>query len=359
MVSAGARLFVTGLVLLFSCAGAQRIAIIGGAVSGSFTAKYLADYDTKCTVDIHVFEPYPVREPTRPSDTPDVTWYPDETWQGSRVETLKLSDGATIELGASIAHDGNPLVKAMIEGDPELDFAQPFSTGSDEDRPEGGFGIFGGTSWPLPPEDGHTFWRKLKLVLRYNNDLRKVLKASQIAEDSFSSVVFLLNSTEPHTFFPSPDAIWREVGLYKAVHTSFARFLDMIGIREKPGILRRLLPFQGNFREEFLTAINLVNYNQNVKQVNAAVGLASFSAAMGDLFCIEGGNYRLIPSSLKQTKQRRDAQGCSPVQEIERRVTTVVGSLDGFKMYSGQEELGKSTNWSDAVSADSHPSIYR
>ena len=159
--------------------------------------------------------------------------------------------------------------------------------------------------------------------------------------DSFQEVFELLNSTSPDTFYRSPDEIWTKVGLYKAVHMSFGAFLDGLGIYVEPSYIRRLLPFQGKIRDEFLTAVNLVNYNQNVDKVNALVGLGSFAASTGELFSVRGGNYQLIPSAIKQANEVRATRGCNQVQQIQKRITTVVGNLDGFQLYSGEELIGK------------------
>lgn len=159
--------------------------------------------------------------------------------------------------------------------------------------------------------------------------------------DAYNQVPSLLNSTSSDTFFQSPDELWDKIGLLKAVHMSFANFLDQLGIYVEPSNIRRLLPFQGRIRDEFLTAINLVNYNQNVDQVNAVVGLGSFAASTNELFSIRGGNYQVILSAIKQANQRRKERGCEQVQELTKHVTTVVGSLEGFQLYSGEEWLGE------------------
>ena len=330
-------LSVCFLSISFWTTSAQKIAVIGGSISGAFTTKYLADYDEKCSIScIHVYEPNPVHGLTKTSD------YPREDWQGSRLNSLQLSDGTIVELGASIMHFGNPLVLEMIHGDPRLKTTRPFDTGKEEESFEGGFGIFDGSKdWPIPPYDGPKWIRNLRTIWRYNVDLITLTKVVTHAVDAFQVVPNLLNSTNADTFFRSPDEIWKKIGLYKAVHVSFATFLEVAGIRASPNILRRLLPFQGKFRDEFLTAINLVNYNQNVNQVNALVGLGSFAASTGELFSIQGGNYQLIPSALKQANQIRSKRNCERVQEIPKRVTTVLGSLEGFELYSGEELLGK------------------
>lgn len=335
------RLNVTVVLLLWSSAATvygQRIAVIGGAISGSFTTKYLAEYDRKCAItEIHIYEPSPVTGPTKVSDEPS------EDWQASRVNSLQLRDGSMVELGASIMHPGNPLVLEMIHGDEQLQTAPPFHTGKDEDPPEGGFGLFDGTKdWPIPPSEGPKRMRMFNTILRYNFDIYNIGKVTSQAVEAFQEVPILLNSTSPDTFFRSPDDLWKKIGLYKAAHISFGTFLEGLGIYSELGFLRRLLPFQGSFRNEFLTAVNLVNYNQNVDQVNALVGLGSFAASTGELFSVHGGNYQLIPSAIKQANQIREKRLCEPVKQIEKRITTVVGSLDGFQLYSGEEWLGKS-----------------
>ena len=107
---------------------------------GSFTAKYLADYDEKCSLqDIHIFEPQPVREPTKVADPSNIDQ------QGSHVNSLELKDGSIIELGISIALTRNQLVVDMIEGDLMLQMTRPFHTGKeDKEPPQRGFGIFDG-----------------------------------------------------------------------------------------------------------------------------------------------------------------------------------------------------------------------
>lgn len=332
-----ASIVVVSIGLLLPQARGQKIAVIGGAISGSFTTKYLADYDEKCFIsDIHIYEPNPVTRPTKVTDSPI------NDWQGSRVNSLQLNDGSIIEIGASIAHDGNPLILEMIKGDPRLEATRPFHTGKEEEPPQGGFGIFDGTDkWPIPPHVGPKWVRTVNTLIRYNFDLKAVMRVAQQAVDSFQQVFDLLNSTNSDTFYRSPDEIWKTVGLYKAVHMSFGTFLDGLRIYVEPSYIRRLLPLQGNIRDEFLTAVNLVNYNQNVDQVNALVGLGSFAASTGELFSVRGGNYQLIPSAIKQANVLRSERGCEPVQQIGKRVTTVVGSLDGFQLYSGEDWLGK------------------
>lgn len=119
-------------------AGAQpkgyKIAIIGGGISGTFVAKYLAEYNGRgeeggCLLEKIVV--YDVSPPPSSSlngtdvgisnvkSSSDPRLPNSNDWQGSRVSSLTLKDGSVIELGASIIYNGNKLVVEMMEGDPD------------------------------------------------------------------------------------------------------------------------------------------------------------------------------------------------------------------------------------------------
>ena len=49
----------------------------------------------------------------------------DLSYQGSRVPTLSLSDGTSIEFGISIIYEGNTLIMEMIRNDPTLQVGEP------------------------------------------------------------------------------------------------------------------------------------------------------------------------------------------------------------------------------------------
>jgi prenylcysteine oxidase/farnesylcysteine lyase len=320
---------------------AQRIAVIGGGISGSFTAKYLADYNKdECKLDsITIFEPMPVTKAVTPQDLPD------DDWQASRVSSLRLKDGTLIELGASVAYRGFHLVLDMIRGDPSIEIGEPFNTGTDKED-EGlhtGLGIYDGDGqWALLTSNAPSFFNKLRLLYRYNFELLKVGRASKQAQEAFADIPKLLASQHPATFFNSPNEIWDAIGLLKGVHSSYDQLLDVIGLSTELSWWRNLIPFQGSLRKELLTAINLVNYNQDNSQVNGIVGLGSFAASSGGLFSITGGNQKLIDSAIRQAAATSSQQCQQPlVEEVAKRVTTVVGGLEGFVLYAGSDLLGK------------------
>jgi prenylcysteine oxidase/farnesylcysteine lyase len=329
-----------GLVLLGIVAEAQRIAVIGGGISGSFAAKYLADYNKdECKLDsITIYEPMPVTKVVNPKDVPD------DDWQASRVSSLRLEDGTLIEIGASVAYKGFHLVLDMMRGDPSIKIGTPFGTGAEKED-EGlhtGLGIYnGGGEWPLLTSNASGFFKKLKLLYRYNFELLKIDRVSTEAQEAFAEIPKLLASQHPDTFYESPNEIWDAVGLLNAVHSSYDQMLDVIGLSTELSWWRKLIPFQGSLRKELLVAINLVNYNQDNSQVNGIVGLGSFAASAGGLFSIVGGNQLLIESAIRQATETSSQQCQRPlVDVVAKRVTSVVGSLEGFALYADADLLG-------------------
>lgn len=249
---------------------AKKVAIIGGGISGTFAAKYLADYDTNCTLkSISIFDPLPIGQQTF------TTTKPEEDWQGSRVASLELEDGSIVELGASVAFNGFRLVMDMINGDDSVVIGEAHNAGltRKNDTTRDGIGIYDGNgAWSLLTSNTPSFLSKLKLVWRYNVDFYKMWTASATAQRGLQRIQRWLNSTYPTTFFESPDEMWDAAGLLKPAHLSFDAFLDAIGLPEQLPWWRQYLPYQGSLRAELLTAINLCNYNQANSQVNGKNG---------------------------------------------------------------------------------------
>lgn len=244
---------------------AVKVAVVGGAVSGSFVSKYLADYDLNCSAidSVTVFEPVTAQ-------LVDVTTPPDDDWQASRVQSLRLKDGTIAELGASIAFKEFHLVNEMIRNDPDhLIAGPPFNTGSNEtdDKLRKGMGIYSGNGeWSLLTSNKYI--NKIILMWRYGFDLVRVSRVCDQMLDAFAKLPALMNNNDPETFFRSPDEVWESIGLRQAVHISFDDFLDSIGVPREFPRWRELLPYQKSLRKELLTAINLVNYNQDVSFSN-------------------------------------------------------------------------------------------
>lgn len=342
---------ILSLVFLFcgrrvrGAVNAKKIAVIGGGISGSFFTKYLVDYDSKCELEsFTIFEPYPVIETIK---TKDVAVSADNAnFQGSRVASLELDDGSVVEVGASVLYKGFYLVLDMLrKGGLETD--EPFATGKDDNDAANlrdGMGIYDGNgAWALLTTGVPGFLKRWQMVLRYNWDLLKVSKICQQALSKFATLPAMLASTNPEFFFDTPQDVWEALGLSKAVHNSYDQLLDVIGLSNEMSWWRKYLPYQGILRKELLTAINLVNYNQDNANVNGMVGLGSFAASSGGLMSVKGGNYQIIHSAFQQAVQNRDAHCIrkGTVTQVIKRVTTVVGDLEGLSLFSGEEELGE------------------
>ena len=256
-----ALLFFTALFAI----EAKKVAIIGGGISSSVFAKYLADYDTNCTLEsIVIYDPLPIGQAV------NVTQKADADWQGSGVTTLELEDGTVVELGASVAFNGFRLLVDMLNGDDSIVIGTAHNTGQPEkDDTTDGIGIYNGDGvWSLLTSNTSSFVSRLKMLWRYNVDLWTMSRASATAEIGLERIHRWLNSTYPTTFFESPDEMWHAAGLRAPAHMSFDAFLDAIGLPEELPWWRRYLPYQGSLRAELLSAINLCNYNQANSQVN-------------------------------------------------------------------------------------------
>jgi len=337
--------FLLAVVLLFctnASVSAKKIAVIGGGISGTFATKYLTDYDPQCTLEsLTIFEPYPVNDTIKASTFSAAA----AAAQGSRVSTLELEDGTLVELGASVLYKGFFLVSDMIRNDGRLQIAPPFYSGKDDDgNLRSGMGIYTGNgAWALLTTVVPAALKGMQMLFRYSWDLVAVKKICTQAQEEFAMVPPMLESTNPETFFDSPEDIWQAVKLSKAVHSSFDQLLDVIGVSKERSWWRQYLPYQGSLRQELLTAINLVNYNQDNKQVNGIVGLGSFAAASGGLFSIKGGNYQIIRSAFEQAVKNRDAS-CpdkpGTVTQVTDRITTIIGGLEGLTLFAGDHEVG-------------------
>jgi prenylcysteine oxidase/farnesylcysteine lyase len=186
----------------------------------------------------------------------------------------------------------------------------------------------------------------------------------------FSRIPSLLNDAS--VVLESPTAVWEEIGLDPFVVASFDQVLDAINVPAQVAPWRQRILGHGSLREEFLSAMNLVNYNQDTHQINGLVGLGSFAASFGGLFSVAGGNVRLIASAYRQANQLRrhacvsiggeeaeEEGAASPtnpsyhreplIRQVSRRVTTVIarparGEEEAFEptfeLFAEEESLG-------------------
>lgn len=338
------------MLLLFLCripiATSKKIAVIGGGISGTFFTKYLVDYDTECKLEsITIFEPYPVNGTIKASAEAEASSNGNNNFQGSRIASLELEDGSVVEVGASVLYKAFYLVSEMIQTG-GLEIGPPFTTGrnSSESNLRDGMGFYEGNgAWALLTSKVPNFLKRFQILGRYNWDILKVSKICQHFQSKFAMLPAMLASTNPETFFDSPEDIWKALGFLNAVHHSFDQLLDVIGLSHQISWWRKFLPYQGSLRAEFLTAINLVNYNQDNSQVNGVVGLASFAASAGGLFSVKGGNYQIIRSAFVQAVQNRDANCVrkGTVTQVTKRVTTIVGDLAGLTLFSDEMSMGE------------------
>jgi prenylcysteine oxidase/farnesylcysteine lyase len=384
-------------VVLWCQSNAYKVAIIGGGISGTFAAKYLAEYDVSgggpdggrdCLLDeivIYDVSPPPFRfdhdnhtetsnKFTKPESSSDPR---PQNWQGSRVASITLLDGSVVELGASIIYEGNQLVVDMMNGDPNrLKRGTPNGIGSNEKttttktHAPSGFGIYhGDQQWLL--NTGSSFYnypsflqpilKRLYLLWRYNLDIFRLSRAVKQALQSFDEIYLLLNDTKHDvTYFDSPIDIWQTMGLRSLASISFHDFLDGLGMYRDATLeldgaadggskgwgWRRWVPGMGCMRAELLSAMTLNTYNQDLNQMNGFVGLAAYISAVGTVFSIEGGNHQLMDSALYQAAALYDKSSCSPtpsqvrIQRHQKIITTVVASENSMELFEGTESLG-------------------
>jgi hypothetical protein len=253
----------------------KRIAIIGAGISGTFTAKYLSDFDDKCLLDITIFSP-PEVETDGTSEEAD---------QGSRVSSTILEDGTVVELGASIIFEGNKLVNEMIDGDEELIKVGPHSAGRDLTDEESrkikkGMGIFNRKNtdnpWALLLTNMTSEESKKALLWRYNLDLWRIHRATNRALESFNVIYDFIDSNHEATFFDSPNDVWRALGLAYAASVSFDEYLDSIGVSSHIAWWRSFWSGQGVMRSELQTAMNICNNNQLNSQITGESSLSFY-----------------------------------------------------------------------------------
>jgi prenylcysteine oxidase/farnesylcysteine lyase len=131
--------------------------------------------------------------------------------------------------------------------------------------------------------------------------------------------------------------MWNAVNLESLVDTSLDQFCDRVGVPKELPWWRYFVYGQGSLREELLASINLVNYNQDNSEINALSGLASFSVASVKFYSIAGGNAQVITSAFDQAQVNHRTK-CpdkpNVVSHVRQRISTVVGSLDGFELYA-------------------------
>lgn len=358
------------LPALFLPADARRVGIVGGGISGTFAARYLAGHDAggggrgKCALDeIVVFDVSPP-----PGSDPEAAGGPlirsssdprPPTRQGPRVASVTLADGSTVELGASIVYGGNRLVVEMMDGDPEnLERGEPMNTGKrdpedgSEEEPSG-LGIYDGEGrwaldtaslFPYLPRPLRRIAVPLYTLWRYNLDYLRLRRAVADAVASFEHIYAMLNDTSSDvTYFPGPAEMWEAVGLDGPSRVSYGDLLDALGVSRCDG---PRLPGAGCLRDELLAATTINTYGQDPDGMNGLVGLVSHVPVEGELFSVVGGNHRLMESAMRQARRSYDGSDCGPdggggdrVRWHTATVGSVVGTEDTLDVYSEDGDL--------------------
>jgi prenylcysteine oxidase/farnesylcysteine lyase len=375
-----------------------RVAVIGGGIAGTFVSHYLAKYDTNCALGtltlLDAGFPSMAAQKSNPQDAEDEDSDEDEDedsdassksthkhntrkllqhHQGSRVSTYILpQDGTVIEVGASIVYDGNKLVSDMVDGDARLVKTPPMENTppalssnaiqakqrNHRRRRNKGFAIWNGLEILVNTADMPSEGMRqtdYQLLARYNYDLVTLRDMVKQAVTAFHDIYHLLDdvsSSSEHTFFASPDDLWKAVGLYEAAQLSFDTFLDQIGISRRVSVWRKLLGMvtglrQGLLRDELMTGANLSNYNQDNTELNGLAGLVSFVPSGGELFSIQGGNDQLPASAWKQaiethhtycssssSSSSSSSNSKSKFNHVAEYASTVVTTGDQFELFT-------------------------
>jgi prenylcysteine oxidase/farnesylcysteine lyase len=378
-----------------------RIAIIGGGISGTFTTKYISEYDVahlhetvngkqreNCLVDqIVVFDVSPPppgfsnddNQPIRSNNNNNDDALQSssdprpENWQGSRVSSITVKD-TVIELGASIIFDGNQLTVDIMNGDPDnlvRDDPMGSSKTEEEDNAPYGFGIYhGNKEWLLKTNSfGNypSFLRKMLVPItflwRYNLDYFRLQNAVKRAVHAFDIVYGLLNDTKNElTYFESPMELWEAIGLRSAAAISFHDLLDGLGLYRDASLemmqqettesnngwwnWRQWLPGMGCMRSELVTAMTINTYNADLNEMNGLVGLVAYVPTSGELFSVKGGNNKLMESALHQSRRLYETastckQSKQRIQRHQKQVTTVISNGETIELLSNEDSLGE------------------
>ena len=358
----------------------SRIAVIGGGISGTFVSKYLVDLNShECSIaKLDIYDPASSQDQLGSPITKENSQATNQQ-QGSRVGTYQMDDGRIIELGASIFIDKFRYIIDMINNDPSLTIGKPFdtNTGQIDENMKTGMGIYnGGTKIDQGNDDGGIVFntanitdpydKKMAMLWRYNLD---VILVNWLVEKTVAKFEMLQEKLKKPTanFYGSPQEMWTDVGLSEHVEMSLDDFLDMklnswtgffgdiVPKDYVPWFRKWLFSGQGPLRHELLSAINLVNYNQDNSQINALSGLGSFSVASSKIHSLQGGNNQIIKSAYHQTRQNLQ-KNCPAskdhndvIQHIPTRIATVIGHHLGTKGFELFDDNGTSLGEYDIV----------
>jgi hypothetical protein len=122
-----------------------------------------------------------------------------------------------------------------------------------------------------------------------------------------------------------------------------------------------LLPYQGSLRQEVLSAMSLVYYHQDTSRINGISGLlawhyyfATMTSTSAAASLIVGGNAQILSTAFSQAQTNQKTKCNSAdnnnnnndkpntnnvVSHVQQRISTVVGSVQGFELYAHNGDL--------------------
>ncbi|KAE8747686.1 hypothetical protein FOCC_FOCC005665 [Frankliniella occidentalis] len=195
---------------------------------------------------------------------------------GGRLATVDVS-GRNYETGGSIIHPRNKYMVSFVKN-----FGlkvRETSTGSRMGLWDGGKFVFEESSWePI------TY---LKMLWRYGYGIFKLKSYIDDMLTKFESIYLLQNKGE---------AFWTVSDLLKAMNPQFEN--DQ---RIKTGLGFKKLGFSDLLVDEIVAATIRVNYGQDL-MVHKFVGSVSVAGATGDLWAVDGGNFRVAEKLLEASE---------------------------------------------------------
>lgn len=262
------------LSLISGCGAVQvpKVAIIGGGIGGTSTAYFLRQLFGAGKVDIDIYEARKI---------------------GGRLATVDVA-GRNYETGGSIIHPRN---KYMVS------FVKSFGLKPRESAKGSLMGLWDGSKFVFEESswEAITF---IKLLWRYGYGTFKLKSYIDDMLSKFESIYTLQNKG---------DAFWTVSELLKAMNPEFDS-----DRRIKTGMGFKKLGFSDQMVDELVAATIRVNYGQDL-MVHKFVGSVSVAGASGDLWAVDGGNFRVAEKLLE----------ASDAQLVRDRVSKVSSANDG------------------------------
>lgn len=258
----------------------KKVAIIGSGIGGSTSAFFLRE-KLGSKVDITVFEA---------SDH-----------IGGRLRTVQIGD-REYEAGGSVIHPKNFYMKNLTEF---------FHLNFKNEGPRFTFGLYDGQNIVFQ-SSRIPYWTEIKMAIRYGLDLIRlnpwidgILKwyakiyDAQLSGKAFATV---------HSMFHSLSPLFDDL-----MTSSIGDYLKQLG-------------FSTLFIKELARIAMRTNYGQDV-DIQGFVGAVSLAGTQGDLWSVEGGNYRVAEEAIKAAK----------VQWVKAKVTEITSDNMQYKVSWGDQ----------------------